>query len=263
MDHRFALVTGATSGIGAAFARALPETTDLLLTGRDPERLADMQEELSVDGRQVVTMVADLTRPEHRQALIDRAEDLEIDLLINNAGMGKYGAVLDNDPGDEVATVELNCTAPVALATALLPGMIERARLDGGRAGLINLSSTFAVQPVPYLATYTASKAFIQAWTEALAEEVRRKPVDVLALAPGPTKTQFGERSGFTPGSFPFAADPDDVARDGLKQLGKCTVHVSGAVSRAALAPYFLPRRVAGTGLGALLGVVTKATRRG
>jgi short-subunit dehydrogenase len=218
MDHRFALVTGATSGIGAAFARALPETTDLLLTGRDPDRLADMQEELGIDGRRVETMTADLTRPEHRQALIDRAEDLEIDLLINNAGMGKYGAVLDNDPGEEVATVELNCTAPVALTTALLPGMIERARLDGGRAGLINLSSTFAVQPVPYLATYTSSKAFIQAWTEALAEEVRRKPVDVLALAPGPTKSQFGERSGFAPGSFPFAADPNDIARDGLKQ---------------------------------------------
>jgi hypothetical protein len=263
MQHRFALVTGATSGIGAAFARVLPETTDLLLTGRNSEQLVTLREELGVGDRRVETLQADLTRAADRQALIDRAEDLEIDLLVNNAGMGQYGAILDNDPQAEVDTVELNCTAPVALTTALLPGMIERARLDGGRAGVINVSSTFAVQPVPYLATYAASKAFVQSWTEALAEEVRRKPVDVLALAPGTTKTQFGTRSGFGPGNLPFAAEPEDVAREGLKYLGRCTVHVPGPVQRAALTPFFLPRRFATSGLGAVMGVLSRTTRRG
>lgn len=262
MDHRFALVTGATGGIGAAFARALPETTDLLLTGRDSERLAVLREELAFGDRRIETMACDLARAGDREALIARAEELEIDLLINNAGLGRYGAVLANDPDGEVETVEVNCTAPVALATALLPGMIERARLDGGRAGLINVSSTFAVTPVPYLATYAASKAFVQSWTEALAQEVRRKPVDVLALAPGPTRSGFAERAGYSPGRIPFSADPEDVAREGLRALGHCTVHVCGNASRAALAPYFLPRRVMAGGLGSLLGVVTRATRR-
>jgi short-subunit dehydrogenase len=261
MYHRLALVTGATSGIGAAFARVLPEQTDLFLTGRDSQRLADLQDELAIGGRRVHTMVADLGHAEDRAALIAQAEALEIDLLINNAGLGRYGAALSNGPGAESATVEVNCVAPVALATALLPGMIERARLAGGRAGLINLSSTFAVSPVPYLATYAASKAFIQSWTEALAEELRRKPVDVLALAPGSTRSRFAERSGFM-GQLPFQSEPEEVAREGLRALGKCTVHVPGSVSRAALFPYFLPRRVASTGLGALMGAINRASGR-
>lgn len=262
MEYRFALVTGATGGIGAAFARALPETTDLLLTGRDSERLVALKEELAFGERHIETMACDLTQPDDRQALIARAEELEIDLLINNAGMGNYGAVLDNDPESEVATVEVNCTAPVALTTALLPGMIERARLFGDRAGLINVSSTFAVQPVPYIATYCASKAFIQTWTEALAEELRRKPVDVLALAPGATRTPFAKRAGFGPGRLPFAAEPEQVAREAMRALGRETIHVAGHLNRAALTPYFFPRRVAATGLGSLMSVLTRATRR-
>ena len=262
MNHRFALVTGATGGLGAAFARALPETTDLLLTGRSEDRLAALREELAFGDRRIETLACDLAQPAERARLIARAEELEIDLLVNNAGLGSYGAVLDNDPAAEVETVEVNCAAPVALTTALLPGMIERARLDGGRAAVINVSSTFAVTPVPYLATYVATKAFLQSWTEALAEELRRKPVDVLALAPGAVRTPFASRAGFGPGRVPFAADPDDVAREGLQALGRCTVHVVGNARRALLTPYYFPRRVAASGLASLLGVVTRATRR-
>jgi short-subunit dehydrogenase len=262
MENPVFLINGASSGIGAAFARAMPETTDLLLTGRDSERLTALREELTVPGRSVESLVADLTRADDRRALIDRASDLEIDLLINNAGMGQFGAVLDNDPRGEVATVEVNCAAPVDLTVNLLPDMIDRARLAGTRAGLINVSSTFAVQPIPYVATYSASKAFIQSWTESLAEELRRKPVDVLALCPGATRTGMAERAG-TRGPIPFAADPDDVAREGLAALGRCTIHVCGTASRAALAPYFLPRRVATGGLGAMMGLFSRVgTRR-
>lgn len=261
-DYRFALVTGASRGIGAAFARALPETTDLLLTGRDSERLTALREELTVGARRVDSMVCDLGRPDDRQALIGRAEGLEIDLLINNAGLGQFGAVLDNDPDGEVATVEVNCAALVDLSVNLLPGMRERAYLRGARAGLINVSSTFAVQPIPYVATYAASKAFVQSWTEALAEELRGTPVDVLALCPGATRTDMAARAGLR-GGVPFAAAPDDVARQGLEALGRCTVHVCGAASRAALTPYFLPRRVAAGGLGAVMGLVSRLGARG
>lgn len=262
-DFRFALVTGASGGIGAAFARVIPETTDLFLTGRDSERLTALREELSVGERRVESMVADLNRPEDRQALIARAEELEIDLLVNNAGFGQFGAVLDNDPAGELMTVEVNCTALVALTVGLLPGMRRRAYLLGGRAGLINVSSTFAVQPIPYVATYAASKAFVQSWTEALAEEMRGTPVDILALCPGTTRTEMAERAGLR-GGIPFAADPEDVARQGLAALGRCTVHVCGTASRAALTPYFLPRRLAAGGLGAVMGLVSRiGTRHG
>jgi len=260
-DFRFALVTGASSGIGAAFARVLPESTNLLLTGRDADRLGAIAEELAVGPRVVEPFPADLTAPDARRALIDRAGELEVDLLINNAGMGQFGAVLENDPRGEVATVEVNCAAPVDLAVHLLPGMLDRAAYRGDRAGLINVASTFAVSPIPFVATYSASKAFILSWTEALAEELRREPVDVLALCPGATRTEMAERAGFR-GRSPFRAEPDQVAREALRALGRCTVHVSGATARAALGPYFLPRRITAGGLGAVLGVANRLAGR-
>jgi hypothetical protein len=262
VPHSFALVTGASSGIGAAFARVLPDHTHLLLTGRDGERLGALAAELSGGTRIVEPFVADLTKAEDREALIARAGEVEIDLLINNAGLGQFGAVLDNDPHGEVDTVEVNCAAPVDLAVNLLPEMISRARMRGGRAGLINVSSTFAVQPVPYVATYSASKAFVLSWTEALAEELRGKPIDVLALCPGATRTDMARRAGFSR-DLPFRADPEAVAREGLTALGRETVHVCGHVSRAALAPYFAPRRLAAGGLGLMMGVASRLSRRG
>lgn len=261
-SYRFALVTGASSGIGEAFARVLPESTHLLLTGRNHDRLSMIAEELQVDERIVEPLAADLTRADDRHRLIQRAGEVEIDLLINNAGLGQFGGVLDNDPQGEVDTVEVNCTAPVDLTVNLLPAMIERARYRGEPAGLINVSSTFAVNPIPYVATYSASKAFILSWTEALAEELRREPVDVLALCPGATRTQMADRAGFR-GQIPFRADPEDVAREGLRALGRCTVHVVGGASRAALGPYFLPRRLAAGGLGAVMGLASRMSGRG
>lgn len=259
--HRFALVTGATSGIGAAFARALPAETNLLLTGRDTERLEQMRAELQLGERTVDTLQADLTRGEDRARLIERAEAHGIDLLVNNAGMGQFGAVLDNDPQGEIDTTVLNCTAPVELTVRLLPAMLESARVTGRNAGLINLASTFAVSPIPYVATYSASKAFILSWTEAFAEEVCREPVDVLALCPGATRTAIAGRAGLR-GEVPFAADPGDVAKEGLRALGRQTVHVCGAGSRAALTPYFVPRKLAASGLNVAMGLAKRTLGR-
>jgi short-subunit dehydrogenase len=261
MPHRFALVTGASSGIGEAFARALPADTSLLVTARDAEALTRLQADLARPGRTVEVLAADLTADAGRAALIDKARTLEIDLLVNNAGVGAFGSVLENTEEAERQTVELNVTAVAALTRALLPGMIDRAARDDGRAGLILVSSTAAFQPVPYLATYSATKAFVLAYGEALAAELRRKPVDVLVLCPGSTRTRFGERSGFAVGSLPGAADPDDVAREGLAALGRRTVHVSGFGTRQLLRPFLWSRHAATGGLGALLSVLDRGSR--
>jgi len=259
--HRFALVTGASSGIGAAFARALPAETNLLLTARNAEALTSARQALSRPGRTVEVLAADLTAEEGRQALIAKAEALEIDLLINNAGVGAFGEVIANTPEEERATIELNVTTVVVLTRALLPGMIDRAARDDRRAGLLLVSSTTAFQPVPYLATYSASKAFVLAYGEALATELRRRPIDVLVLCPGATRTGFGERSGFEMGRLPGAADPDDVAREGLSALGRRTVHVYGLGTRTVLRPFLWSRHTAAGGLGAVLAVFSRGNR--
>jgi uncharacterized protein len=256
MSHRFALITGATAGIGAAFARVLPADTSLLLVARDTDRLADVAASLARPGREVVAVPADLTTDEGREAVIERAEAAGIDLLINNAGRGTIGRVLDHDLALERATVELNVTTPMVLTRALLPGMLARARITGRRAGVIFLSSQTAFVPIPYFTTYTATKAFDLVFAEGLAEEMRGEPLDVLALCPGAVKTEFGRRAGFSPGNLPGALDPETVARDGLHALGRHTVYVPGFGGQTAFSPLLVPRRLAAIGIGAIMGLV-------
>ena len=245
MTFRHALITGASSGIGAAFARALPKSTGLLLTGRDRERLAQLAAELALNDRPVRTIVADLSNADGRRALIHAVEDVPIDLLINNAGLGWLGPVTDNPPEREAEMVQVNCAAPVELTRALLPGMIRRARERQERAGLIFVASAAAFMPIPLFATYAASKAFLLHYAEALAEELDHAPVDVLALCPSATKTRFFERANVAPSGVPATHDPDRVAREGLQALGRRLVHVVGpGTYLATAAARFLPRRL-------------------
>jgi short-subunit dehydrogenase len=144
------MVTGATSGIGAAFARELPAATALLLTGRNDERLAEMRAELERPDREIACEQADLARPEDRDRLIARAKEFGIDLLVNNAGLGPYGPVLENNAEVERTAAEVNVVATADLTRRLPPGMISRARETAGRAGLINVSSTLALQPLRF-----------------------------------------------------------------------------------------------------------------
>ncbi len=181
------------------------------------------------------------------------------DLLVNDAGLGTWGEFLEDPPGRVEASVLVDVLAPVVLARALLPGMIERAAsaAANGRAGLINLSSTLAFTPVPQGSVYGASKAFLLAFTEALAAELGGRPVDVLAVCPGPVRTDFYRRAGFPGGPPPFAYAPERVARRALADLGRHTVSFGDLPSALLLRP------VTGTrmGLGRTFALGTRALR--
>jgi short-subunit dehydrogenase len=259
VNYRRCLVTGATSGIGAAFARELPAQTALLLTGRNRERLDEMRAVLGQPGREVDCVQADLAFIEDRDKLISRAEAFGIDLLINNAGLGLYGPVLENDVDFERTAAEVNVVATADLTRQLLPGMLSRAKETGRRAGLINVSSTLAFQPMPYLATYAASKMFIWMYTQALAAELRSEPIDVLTLCPGPTRTAFGRRAGFALDSLPGAFSPEVVARQGLHALGRRPVHVMGPLSRSFLTPGLAAQHAVTQALGVAMKVLGRA----
>jgi uncharacterized protein len=194
MTYRCALITGASSGIGEAFARALPKSTSLLLTGRDRTRLTHLAAELANADRTVRSIAADLATAEGRQAVIGFAEGQPLDLLINNAGVGYLGRVADNPPERESEMAQLNMVAPVELTRALLPGLLKRDDA-GRRSGVIFVASVAAFMPIPLLATYAASKAFLLHYAEALAEELSDQPIDVLALCPGATRTRFFDRA--------------------------------------------------------------------
>jgi short-subunit dehydrogenase len=244
MTYRCALITGASSGIGEAFARALPKSTSLLLTGRDRAKLAHLASELANAERNVRSIAADLATTDGRQAVIAFAEDQGIDLFISNAGVGQLGRVVDNPPERESEMAQLNMVAPVELTRSLLPGMIKRSG-EGRRAGLVFVASAAAFMPIPLFATYAASKAFLLHYAEALAEELSDAPIDLLALCPGATQTRFFERANVArPSSLLQMHGADRVAREGLQALGHRVVHVVGPTNYlATAAARFLPRR--------------------
>lgn len=256
--HRRAVVTGASSGIGAAFARRLARSGDVLLVARSHDRLASLAEELGAEGdRAVEICVADLTTADGIEDAIRAARDFEADLLVNNAGMGSLAPVLDTDPDTLVATTRLNVEAPMLLSRALVPDLIAQARATRGRAGLINVASSAAFAPVPGMATYAATKAFLLSFTEALAVELRREPIDVMALCPGATRSEFGARAGFAGGQLPGAADPDTVVDEALSALGRRTTLLTGP-ERIALDPVAFGR----SGVGGAIGVVSRLLSR-
>jgi short-subunit dehydrogenase len=244
MAFKSALITGASSGIGEALARGLPRSTALLLTGRDRDRLAKLAQDLASGERMVRIVVADLTEAEGRKAVIAAAESAEIDLLINNAGIGQLGRVIDNPEARESEMVLVNVLATVEIARSLLPGMLRRAESENTRAGLINVASAAAFAPMPYFATYAATKAFLLHYTEAVAEELSGRAIDVLALCPGATQTQFFARAGVEKPGFTSVHTAERVAREALQALGHRTVHVVGPGNYLATAALrFLPRR--------------------
>ena len=188
----WAVVTGASSGLGREFALALAARGHpVLAVARRGERLRALAHEVGARGGRLEPLVADLSTTAGVKALLARAGPLELELLVNNAGVATYGpfAASRVERGREL--VRLNVEAIVALTGGLLPALLAR-----GHGGVINVASQMAFQPMPYFAAYAASKAFVLSFSEALAEELRGTGVRVTAVAPGFASTGFTEVAG-------------------------------------------------------------------
>ncbi|MGH1396656.1 MAG: SDR family NAD(P)-dependent oxidoreductase [Trichormus sp.] len=242
-----ALITGASSGIGEAFAKELAaRQTNLVLVARSQEKLHQLAQELQKQYNiQVEVIVKDLTESNATADIFDitKNQGLTIDLLINNAGFGDYGDFAERDGERQIKMIQLNVLALVDLTHKFLPLMRER------RSGsIINVSSIAAFQPIPYLSVYAASKAFVLSFSEALWAENRDYGVRVLVVCPGPTESNF-----FTEASFPSSftgktskiSTPEEVVNDALNALAKgdSTVISGGVLSKIITnMPRFLPR---------------------
>jgi len=228
---KWALVTGASAGIGKALAEELAAGgTNLVLTARRRERLEALAISLSTTHKiRAEIFVADLTDPAGPETIlaITRDKNIPIDLLINNAGFGAYGEFSTSDVSRQLEMVQVNCAAVVHLTHLFLPAMIERRSGD-----ILILASTASFQAVPYITVYAATKAFDLSFAEGLAEEVKPFGIRVCALCPGSTESEFREvaNQSNVPAANTRSETAEKVARTGLKALaaGKSYV-ISGA----------------------------------
>lgn len=233
----WALVTGASAGIGEAFARALAaEGMSCVLTARRQDRLEALASELEREHGVATRCIAvDLAAPDGAAFVADSVADLEIGVLVNNAGAGYAGSFAKQDGQRLNDMVQLNCAAPVALTSLLLPAMRERRR-----GAVIVVGSVAGHQPLPYHAVYAATKAFDLLFGEALHAELKGDGVDVIVLEPGPTATEFQDVAGEIahPGE-----PPENTVRATLDALGRQPSVVSGWVNWGrSNASRFLPR---------------------
>jgi short-subunit dehydrogenase len=205
-----ALVTGASSGIGEQFARQLSARGhDLVLVARRTDRLEQLADELPSEARVVA---CDLASEAHELRGRVEALGVEVGLLVNNAGFGTHGLFLEQDPEREAEEVRVNCEAVVTLTHAFLPQMVDR-----GRGGVIIVASTAGMQPIPYQAVYSASKAFALNLADALHTELRGTGVRVMSVNPGPVPTEWQQVAGFDDVAVvPGKIEADQVVRESL-----------------------------------------------
>jgi short-subunit dehydrogenase len=254
------LVTGASSGIGEQFARLLAaEGFHLVVVARRAERLEDLAAELrAAHGVEVEPLALDLAREDAAATLRAACAARDLGLVVSNAGIGLKGLHADQNPEALAEMLAVNCRAPLLIANAFAPKLVER-----GRGGLLLVGSIEAYVGFPYSAAYAASKAFVRSLGEALWAELRPCGVDVLVLSPGPTDTEILPSSGFRPEEMAGLMSPEEVARLALTRLGRGPSFVPGAGNRALVtALSLLPRKLAvtlaGKGMRAAL-----AARRG
>jgi uncharacterized protein len=254
-----ALVTGASAGIGEAFARRLArDGYDLTLVARTRTRLETLAKEIEKEhGVEVAVETADLTVSKELRAIEQRiADDAALELLVNNAGFGTIGRFAALDADREEEEIRLNVLALVRLTHAALPGMTKRRR-----GAIINVSSLAAFQPAPSNATYGATKAFVNSFTESLHEELRGSGVQVQVLCPGFTRTEFQSRAGIDTSGIPSIAwmSAESVVGASLAALQRGdVVCIPGFGNRllanaAGAVPRPLLRRIMGFGASRLL----------
>lgn len=249
---KWALVTGASAGIGVALAEELAAAgAHLALTARRADRLEALAQRLQTQyGIQTRVIPADLADPKAPELIYEATEGLgtPIDLLVNNAGFGYLGEFRGSELSFQRTMVDVNCAAVVDLTHRFLPRMITR---KGG--DILILGSTASFQPVPYMATYAATKVFDRYFAEALAAEVARFGVRVSALNPGPTESEFGQVAGSRKEEKRKYQSAAEVARLGLETLAQGKVgiipYAGGRIQ--VFAQRFIPR-----------GFITKAAEK-
>ncbi len=216
---KWALVTGASAGIGVALARELArQGANLILTARRAERLEALAAELREEGTDVRVVIADLNQRTAPQAIFDATEGagIVVDILVNNAGLGQYGAFATNSLEQELSQVRVNCEAVVHLTRLFLPAMKARRR-----GWILVVASTASFQPVPYLSTYAATKGFDRFFALGLAEEVAADGIRVTALCPGSTESEFFEVAGASAFRGRAVQSAEQVASRALHALAR------------------------------------------
>ncbi|MFJ1704449.1 SDR family NAD(P)-dependent oxidoreductase [Kitasatospora sp. NPDC088346] len=237
-----ALVTGASSGLGAEFAAQLAARGhDLVLTARSADRLRALAADLRLaHGVRVDVVVQDLAEPGAARLIAAELDALgrTVDLLVNNAGFGTCGRFEETAAARDHEQLMVNVVAPVDLAHALLPGMLAR-----GSGAVVNVASVAAFQPSPYFAVYASTKSFVLNFSLALRHEYRRRGVRVLALCPGPVETGFFEAIGTRRAAVAGRmATPATVVRAALRALDRDRPYVTPGLSNL-LAAHLAPRR--------------------
>ncbi|MBC8030924.1 MAG: SDR family oxidoreductase [Pyrinomonadaceae bacterium] len=245
------LITGASSGIGEVFARKLAARgRNVLLVARSEDKLITLCNELGRSNSIRAQYVAlDLSEPDAAERLFAEAEkrSLTIDLLINNAGFGSMGDFSQLDLARELNMIDLNIKSLVELTYKFLAPMRERKQ-----GAIINVASTAAFQPVPFMATYAATKAFVLSFSEALWEENRPFGIKVMALCPGVTETNFFEAARGKKPPARVSQTPEEVVDTALKGLARGKSHIISGwtnfflTQSERLAPRSLVTRVAG-----------------
>jgi short-subunit dehydrogenase len=259
------LITGASSGLGAAFSRQLAARGhDVTLVARRVDRLEALARELRDSGGTAQVLACDLARPAERRRLTDHLADREVDVLINNAGFGTAGRYLDASAKREREMVAVNVDAPVELCRALLPPMVER-----GTGAVLNVSSIAAFQPMPGMSLYGGTKAMLLSFSAALHAELAGSGVSVTVMCPGGIRTEFATVAGAggLAARLPPAVwmTPEAVAAHGIAGMerGKWLVvpgrlnRIGGAIGR------HVPRSLLLGAAGRLAMRPTAATHRG
>lgn len=245
----WALVTGASSGIGAAYVEALAERRfPVVLVARRADKMQELAAAVrSRHGVETLVVAADLAEPAAVGAIADAVGDREIGFLVNNAGFGYSGRFADRDADDDVRMVQVNCTAVVAMTHRFLPAMLARRR-----GAVVIVASIAGYQPTPWFAVYGATKAFDLMLAESLWSELRGTGVDVIALSPGRTRTEFSIRAHFD--RPPDGADPRSVVEASLGRLGRAPSVVPGVGNKfTAFLHRLVPRAFAAETTGRVL----------
>jgi len=247
MAKETALITGASSGIGLELAELFAaDGSDLVLVARREDRLKELADRLETEyGVKVHVLPKDLSEPKAPDEIFAqlKKEKIQVDVLVNNAGFGVKGIIPEIDLDQQLDMVQVNVKALTHLTRLFLPGMIER-----GYGGVLNVGSLAAFQPGPNLAVYFATKAYVLSYTEALAEEISNPDIKISCLAPGPVRTEFGEKSDLED-SLLFKVslmDSEPVVRAGYEGFRKGKVIVIPGLKQQ-IVPFlnrFTPRSV-------------------